>query len=428
MPVTWYVYVPTASERMISSPGCQLGDAEERLGVGGAVAGEHDVAPGPERGGPGPVRRAGVDDHLLDALVDDLVDTDLRDLDPAELDERDAVRGRWAAEPAPAAAAPGSGGGGGAGGVAAAVASAGSTGALGGAGAGTMFDGRDDAARARSTGPGPGPASRRPRRAPDDERERESDEQRAGGSGTGSLASPGACRTLRYRHAEWRPVEPGRRRRVGDGVTRDPGGIDLRGPLRRDRAPVRRSSWRRARRGAAHRHPDPRVRAAALAALVRSGSSSAGHTAWRAGVSTRSAAVRRRAAELAPALEPAPVVGLLRLLTDADPLVAETAAWALGEIDWTGKDPRPGGGRAVAAAPAPRRPAGPRVGGRRARRDRRPRAACPRSSTACADRPPIRRRAVLALAPFDGPEVEAALARALTDSDWQVRQAAEDLR
>jgi hypothetical protein len=35
---------------------------------------------------------------------------------------------------------------------------------------------------------------------------------------------------------------------------------------------------------------------------------------------------------------------------------------------------------------------------------------------------------VLALAPFDGPDVEAALDRALTDRDWQVRQAAEDLR
>ena len=45
----------------------------------------------------------------------------------------------------------------------------------------------------------------------------------------------------------------------------------------------------------------------------------------------------------------------------------------------------------------------------------------------CADKPAIRRRAVLALAAFDGPEVEAALARALEDPDWQVRQAAEDL-
>jgi hypothetical protein len=44
------------------------------------------------------------------------------------------------------------------------------------------------------------------------------------------------------------------------------------------------------------------------------------------------------------------------------------------------------------------------------------------------DKPNVRRRALLALAPFDGPEVEAAIEAALSDRDWQVRQAAEDLR
>ena len=39
----------------------------------------------------------------------------------------------------------------------------------------------------------------------------------------------------------------------------------------------------------------------------------------------------------------------------------------------------------------------------------------------------VRRRAVLALAPFDGPEVELAITKALEDRDWQVRQAAEDI-
>ncbi len=46
---------------------------------------------------------------------------------------------------------------------------------------------------------------------------------------------------------------------------------------------------------------------------------------------------------------------------------------------------------------------------------------------ATADKPAVRRRAVLALAPFDGPEVDAVLERASRDRDWQVRQAAEDL-
>jgi HEAT repeat protein len=46
---------------------------------------------------------------------------------------------------------------------------------------------------------------------------------------------------------------------------------------------------------------------------------------------------------------------------------------------------------------------------------------------ACSDKPAVRRRAVLALAPFEGDEVEAVLTRALEDTDWQVRQNAEIL-
>ena len=46
---------------------------------------------------------------------------------------------------------------------------------------------------------------------------------------------------------------------------------------------------------------------------------------------------------------------------------------------------------------------------------------------ACDDKATVRRRAVLALAPFEGPAVDAALTKAAGDRDWQVRQAAEDL-
>ena len=53
---------------------------------------------------------------------------------------------------------------------------------------------------------------------------------------------------------------------------------------------------------------------------------------------------------------------------------------------------------------------------------------CPVILDACRDKPAVRRRAVLALAPFDGPEVDAAIDAALADRDWQVRQAAEDLQ
>ena len=46
---------------------------------------------------------------------------------------------------------------------------------------------------------------------------------------------------------------------------------------------------------------------------------------------------------------------------------------------------------------------------------------------ALSDKPAVRRRAVIALSPFEGPEVDAAMAAALDDRDWQVRQAAEEL-
>ena len=53
--------------------------------------------------------------------------------------------------------------------------------------------------------------------------------------------------------------------------------------------------------------------------------------------------------------------------------------------------------------------------------------ALPTILQATKDRATVRRRAIIALAPFDGPEVNEALERARTDRDWQVRQAAEDL-
>jgi len=173
-------------------------------------------------------------------------------------------------------------------------------------------------------------------------------------------------------------------------------------------------------------HRDFRVREAALGALVRAGGRRQARTAWQRAVGDPVAGVRRRAAELAPSIDPAPVVGLLTLLGDDDPFVAETAAWALGESTWSGRT-RARVVAALAAAalghadPLVRESAVAALG---AIGDVR---GLPAILTACGDRPPIRRRAVLALAPFEGPEVDAAVERALTDADWQVRQAAEDL-
>jgi HEAT repeat protein len=132
-----------------------------------------------------------------------------------------------------------------------------------------------------------------------------------------------------------------------------------------------------------------------------------------------SATVRRRACEEARRFG----VDLAPLLRDGDTGVVEAAAWALGER-----------GQAAAAAvdaltatvrdhddPLCREAAVAALG---AIGDAR---GLPAILAALDDRPAVRRRAVIALAPFDGPDVDAALQRCLDDRDWQVRQAAEDL-
>ena len=175
------------------------------------------------------------------------------------------------------------------------------------------------------------------------------------------------------------------------------------------------------------RDSDPTVRATAYAALARLGALDA--VALEAALTDAAAHVRRRAAALAAttAARAAVAAALLRLLADDEHLVAETAAWAFGE--WTTDNPRLDDTVAALCAmttdhtePLCREAAVAALG---AIGDGR---GLPVILLACADKPTIRRRAVLALAPFDGPEVEAAIDRALTDRDWQVRQAAEDLR
>jgi HEAT repeat protein len=171
--------------------------------------------------------------------------------------------------------------------------------------------------------------------------------------------------------------------------------------------------------------PDGRVRSAALGALARLPDPPTG--AWLAAAADADPAVRRRAADLAPAFPATGETGpaLLRLLDDGEAGVAEAAAWALGEM----------GGEAVAAgAVAPLA----QVAGSHADPLVREAAVAALGAlghpdgldavlAACSDKPAIRRRAVLALAAFDGPAVDVALRVALTDKDWQTRQAAEDL-
>jgi HEAT repeat protein len=171
---------------------------------------------------------------------------------------------------------------------------------------------------------------------------------------------------------------------------------------------------------------DPRVRATALGALARAGALTAPDLAGSA--TDDDAIVRRRVAEAAAAADPpggsAPV---LSLLDDRDPSVVEAAAWACGELTSFDERTRRTAVHRLAELATSHDDALVReaaVAALGSIGDEGGRAAI---LAATRDKPAVRRRAVLALAPFEGPEVDEALERALQDRDWQVRQAAEDL-
>ncbi|MDQ1475831.1 MAG: hypothetical protein QOE62_1060 [Actinomycetota bacterium] len=170
--------------------------------------------------------------------------------------------------------------------------------------------------------------------------------------------------------------------------------------------------------------PDPGVRAVAIAALVRIAPRRVSAPVWRRAAHDGDARVRRRVAEIAPKLGRDATCGvLLDLLADGDAWVAEAAAYAIGE------QPRPTRAAVTALSNAATAHPDPLV------RESAVAAlgalgvpeTLPVVLAACDDKPAIRRRAVLALAAFEGDTVEARLRVALGDNDWQVRQAAEDL-
>ena len=164
--------------------------------------------------------------------------------------------------------------------------------------------------------------------------------------------------------------------------------------------------------------PDAKVRASALGALDRIGVLD--HATLLGATADAEPLVRRRAAQLTarhPGVSPWP------LLDDPDPSVVEMAAFACGEQERAEPDivarlatlavDHPDAlvrEAAVAALGAIGDPAG-----------------LPAILAATQDKPAVRRRAVIALTPFDGPEVDEARVRARGDRDWQVRQVAEDL-
>jgi HEAT repeat protein len=164
------------------------------------------------------------------------------------------------------------------------------------------------------------------------------------------------------------------------------------------------------------------VRATALGALARLGALTVDDVAGA--LDDDDPLVRRRACEEAGRQKLTGALDVLvRALTDdgEDSHVVETAAWALGELE----DPAAVDALAAIATehdePLCRESAVAALG---AIADE---GGQPAILPATADNPAVRRRAVIALAPFDGPDVDAALRRALQDRDWQVRQAAEDL-
>lgn len=163
--------------------------------------------------------------------------------------------------------------------------------------------------------------------------------------------------------------------------------------------------------------PDPEVRSTAYAALFRMKAMTKADV--EAALGDPQALVRRRACRLAIEF----TVNLVPLLTDDDFTVAEQAAWALGE--------RAEAAGAAAVAALANMATGhsdnlcreAAVAALGAIGDER---GLPAILLATKDKPAIRRRAVIALSPFQGPEVDAAFTRAKNDRDWQVRQAAED--
>lgn len=168
--------------------------------------------------------------------------------------------------------------------------------------------------------------------------------------------------------------------------------------------------------------PEPAVRATALGALARLNDLQLADV--EAAAVDASPVVRARAAELAYRMGAAARSLLVALLDDERPDVVEAACFGLGELgaeagdDAAGVLARVAGSHTDAlcreAAIAAIGAIGSRIG-------------LPAVLAGMQDKPAVRRRAVLALAAFDGPDVEAALRSALVDRDWQVRQAAEDL-
>jgi len=174
---------------------------------------------------------------------------------------------------------------------------------------------------------------------------------------------------------------------------------------------------------AAWNDPDPAVRAVVVVALVRSGDLRADDV--EAALRDPAATVRRHAADLlAQHRAPAPAsTVLLAALHDPDARVVEAVAHAVGELEVVDRDPV----AALIAVATDHEDALCRESAVAALGSLGDPAGLDAVLGGCEDRANVRRRAVLALAAFEGDAVEAMLRRMAEDRDLQVRQAAEDL-
>ncbi len=170
------------------------------------------------------------------------------------------------------------------------------------------------------------------------------------------------------------------------------------------------------------RDDEARLRVLALRAAARRKLLANGD--WLGALDDSDAEVRRDAVNLIAYegdIDASITARIIGLLDDEDPLVVDGAAFALGEqlcvdaVEQLGDvaqhhDDARCREAAVAALGV--------IG------DDRGRAAV---LGALDDKPPVRRRAIVALANFEGPDIDAALEKASQDRDWQVRAAAGQL-
>jgi HEAT repeat protein len=167
--------------------------------------------------------------------------------------------------------------------------------------------------------------------------------------------------------------------------------------------------------------PVERHRILALRGMVRQ--NLATREDWRSALGDRDVDVRREAlGQIAHAdIDDELCSVIVRCLDDDDALVVDGAVFALGEHLYVpaveklcalaaGHDDARCRESAVAALGA--------IGDDRAR---------PVILAALEDKPPVRRRAIVALSNFEGPDIDEALERASQDRDWQVRAAVNQL-